>query len=170
MGGAHGNARAAPPAIRTSFFEPYKLVYSILPQAGVREPNLKNGPSFKAQGTLRVRDTEVSMTPAVCFYFSIVRSRSLSPACFTPPQEGKGVGWGGVRVAFEHERRCRGRGRAKHLGPLWVRPSPPLHWTHAAIFRPSSSGLARPVKIRHRSTASCRARATIAFFRAARFT
>ena len=34
------NAWAAPPAIRTSLIGPYKLVYSILPQAGVRKPNL----------------------------------------------------------------------------------------------------------------------------------
>jgi len=40
-----------------------------------------------------------------------------------------------------------------------------LKVNHAASFRPRSSGLTRPVLMRHRSTASCRARATAAFLR-----
>lgn len=148
--------------------KPYKLVYAILASGRCTQPNLLNGPSFKAQGRERARDTEYSierLLPGLlsCF-FVLAFSYSSSPR---EGGEGSGLGW--VRVTLEYHRCCQG-GEGRTLGALWVRPSPPLHGSYAAICSPSFSGVTRPVKMRHRSMANCLAMATMAFFFTARVT
>gem|GEM_PF-4085671 len=85
-----GNARAAPPAIRTGFSEPYTLVYAILPQAGVRNPIFNSG-RWKPRGQ-NGRVTPKSCLARVGYCYLL---RSWSPLLLPPAptgKEGKGVG------------------------------------------------------------------------------